>query len=292
MFFFEIPIDVSVENLYQIAKDEANQSHAPLETTMNHPFISSVKPLFMNQKTPSQLRQGALSKSWCRFTKAGVIAAVLAAAAVPVAQADLVNVYGTLSIAPTGILNVQDNNVVVRVGSLTTITGYITTGLYNGPGGFWDGPGINSSVAAVDLSQLTGVGVLDNGFAGYAMWPVNGLTGLPTPNAVTLTGPEILVKHTWFGDADLDGIITGGDQTLYNDGFNNGFSGWVNGDFDYNGTIDGGDQSLLNASFNGGGQTILLVSQGGIASVPEPTGIALMSVGIFGLLAKRRKHRE
>ena len=66
---------------------------------------------------------------------------------------------GTLTIAPTGRLNIQDNAVIVRTDNYAKIYGYLVTG-YNF--GAWDGFGISSSTAANDLQHLSGVGIIDN----------------------------------------------------------------------------------------------------------------------------------
>ena len=244
----------------------------------------------MNQSTPSQSRQSTLSKSWRRFSKVGALAAVLAATVTPAANA-LVLTTGTLTIAPTGTLNLKVNNLIVKTGIAGVPTAgvyngiqrYAQTGLYNGAGGFWDGPGINSSNAATDPLQAHAIGVVDNAIAGYSSWPPL------EPHA--LTGPEILVKYTYFGDADLDGQITSGDYLLIGDP-SLGPVAWLSGDFDYDGAITSGDYLLIGggqAAFDGPGGGPL-VSQGGIGVVPEPTGLALLSAGVIGLLARRRKN--
>ena len=53
--------------------------------------------------------------------------------AVPSAEAIVLDT-GTLVIAPTGVLDLKNNNLIVRSGSVATLTGYITTGRNNGVG--------------------------------------------------------------------------------------------------------------------------------------------------------------
>ena len=245
----------------------------------------------MNQSTPSQSSQSSQgivsSKSWRRFSKVGALAAILAVSITPIASA-LVVTTNTLTIAPTGILDVKTNNVIVKTGIAGVATagvysgiqGYVQKGLYNGPNGFWDGPGINSSSAATNPNQATAVGVLDNGVAGYATWPPLE----PKP----LTGPEILVKYTYFGDADLDGTITGADYALIDGSVGMGASDWVFGDFDYDGVAaTGADYALIDgglAAFQLGGP---LVSQGA-AAVPEPGSLSLLAIGMLALARRSR----
>ncbi|WP_428938187.1 hypothetical protein [Fontivita pretiosa] len=70
----------------------------------------------------------------------------------------------------------------------------------------------------------------------------------------TVSGNEVLVKFTYFGDADLTGVIDATDYSLIDNGYVNRLTGWINGDFDYSGVIDATDYALIdNAYINQGG---------------------------------------
>ncbi|MEA3368145.1 MAG: hypothetical protein U9R68_08535, partial [Planctomycetota bacterium] len=80
------------------------------------------------------------------------------------------------------------------------IEGWVTTG-YNG--GAWNGEGINSSLGDPALYAL---GVLDNGA------PPAGITQLTAVDGVDLAAlfgdvDCIVVKYTYYGDADMDGTV-------------------------------------------------------------------------------------
>src|SRR4029079_7317329 len=60
----------------------------------------------------------------------------------------------------------------------------------------------------------------------------------------------VLVKYTWYGDTDLNGLVDFDDYSRIDAGFNNNRTGWENGDVDYNGIIDFDDYSLIDQAFN------------------------------------------
>ena len=253
---------------------------------MNAPFVPSKKSPPMNNSNSSLF-------SFSRLT--GFAAVALAGLTFGVSHAratGLVMDTGTLSIAPTGQLNLQDNDLIVRSATLAAITAYIQTGLYNGPGGYWDGPGINSSVAAADATTVTAIGVLDNALLGATAFPYLADYS-PAPGSHATVGTEILVKFTYFGDADLNGVVDDGvDYNQFLAGLTGGGVGWLFGDFDYSGgpTDDGSDynQFLLGLT----GQGAPLVSQGSVVSaspVPEPSVIGLLLIGFTGALSRRSK---
>ena len=159
---------------------------------------------------------------------------------------------GTLTIAPTGRLDLRDNALIVRTGNFATILGYVATGFRAGPNGYWDGPGINSSVAAADPAHLSGVGIIDNSEA-----------HLPTfEGRSTLLNTEILVKYALYGDANLDGFVNNLDVALMGSGTG---IGWYHGDFNYDGAVNAVDYALLNAALP--------------AQLPEPGSMCLLLAG-------------
>jgi hypothetical protein len=60
----------------------------------------------------------------------------------------------------------------------------------------------------------------------------------------------VLVKYTYYGDADFNGVVNFDDYSRTDAGFSGGKTGWINGDFDLNGTIDFDDYSLIDLAFN------------------------------------------
>ncbi len=132
-----------------------------------------------------------------------------------------------------------------------------------------NGQGIASD--RVDDQTIAGtmLGVVDNGTIGGAITSISG----------SLTSPDsVLVKYTWFGDANLDGVVDGNDFALIDTGFGAGgaLNGWVFGDFDYSGTVDGSDYALIDTGY---------LSQ--TATLPEPS--TLIFLGIGGMLLARKR---
>ena len=102
---------------------------------------------------------------------------------------------------------------------------------------------------------------------------------------------DILLKYTYFGDADLSGVVDGLDYFLVDNGFGAGIvnGGWLNGDFDYSGSIDGLDYFLIDNAFGSQGAPLngALISDN--IAVPEPSVAGVMAVAVGMLTACQRK---
>ena len=60
----------------------------------------------------------------------------------------------------------------------------------------------------------------------------------------------MLVRYTYYGDANLDGKVDGGDYSRIDNGYLQQLTGWYNGDFNYDNAIDGSDYTLIDNAFN------------------------------------------
>ena len=119
----------------------------------------------------------------------------------------------------------------------------------------------------------------------------------------SVSNSDVLMKYTYFGDANLDGVVNGYDYTLIDNGFNNRLTGWHNGDFNYDGVVNGDDYTLIDNAFNTQGASLAAAPAATIAadiaqvanasgsSVPEPASLGLLMIGVTGLLRQRRKIR-
>ena len=67
-----------------------------------------------------------------------------------------------------------------------------------------------------------------------------------TFDGIASTRSDVLVKYTYFGDANLDGQVDGSDYSRIDANFIGGgtLTGWFNGDFNYDGVVNGSDYSV------------------------------------------------
>ena len=184
------------------------------------------------------------------------------------------------SLVSAGLIDLTNNALVVRAASaLTFVTNQIKLAYNNGA---WNGStGITSSLAATDTAHLTAVGVA---------------TGLTSFEGQTVLATDVLAKYTYYGDANLDGVVDASDYSRIDSGFVTGASGWSNGDFNYDGIINGSDYTLIDNAFNT--QGVALSAQvyasptaeiSTSSAVPEPATVSVLTLGALGLLSRRRR---
>ncbi|WP_428940689.1 hypothetical protein [Fontivita pretiosa] len=258
-------------------------------------------------KTINKLGEGAVQVQQLRAAAVNINAGTLSVNNGPQANhPDGTSVLQSLTISPGARLDLNNNSLILNTASLATVTGLVKTALDNGGNFDWQGPGIGSTQAHVQNtaagSFLYGLGVVLNDLA-----QVGGSGPIYTAfGGQTTSGGEVLVKFTYFGDADLSGSIDATDYSLIDNGYVNSLSGWINGDFDYSGVIDATDYALIdNAYVNQvgalaeaiiaehakilGGEYLaaLRAVQSGV--IPEPAALGALSVsGIWSLKRPRR----
>ena len=184
----------------------------------------------------------------------------------------------SIATSGTGNFDLQNNSLVLHNTSIGAVNALVATGF---SAGSWNGPGITSSTAANDTTHLTAVGVA---------------TGLISFEGATVSPADVLVKYTYYGDANLDGQVDGSDYSRIDNGYESQLTGWLNGDFNYDGVVNGSDYTLIDNAFNSQGVQIsaeVAAPTAQIANatsaVPEPTSLGLLGIGALSLLGRRRR---
>jgi len=151
-------------------------------------------------------------------------------------------VVDDLSIASGATLNLNDNDLIIFDGSaLPAMQNLITTAR---AGGAWTGAGITSLAARDNAQHNTTLGVLSSD--DYELVYGDGASFA----GEQITRSAVLVRYTYYGDTDFNGVVNFDDYSRTDGGFNSARSGWLNGDFDGNGVVNFDDYSLIDLAFN------------------------------------------
>ena len=150
---------------------------------------------------------------------------------------------GSLSIGPAGLLDMQDNYLIVDYTTASPrpmIQSAINLARHQGD---WSGASGLTTHAPYFLGNKT-LGVLEA--SDYRSI----YTSNPHYKGEPVNGNSVLVKFTYYGDTDFNGVVNFDDYSRTDTGFSNHRSGWSNGDFDGNGVVNFDDYSLIDLAFN------------------------------------------
>ncbi|MCY2953622.1 MAG: endo-1,4-beta-xylanase [Planctomycetota bacterium] len=163
---------------------------------------------------------------------------------VPTGSSKPVVTYG-LTITGEASLNLNDNELMVRGTAATRnriledVSAWIETGR---AGGLWSGPGITSeTVKGTPFATLAAI-LNDRG---------DGTSILTAIDGVPVGPNDVVVKYTWNGDANLDGLVNADDYFLADSGYITQKGDWYNGDFNYDDTINADDYFLIDSAYIG-----------------------------------------
>ena len=139
--------------------------------------------------------------------------------------------------------------------------------------GLWADVGITSTAAREDTKRLTTLGTMVD------------------------SANSILIKYTWSGDANCDGIVNADDYGLIDRGFVSQKGGWYNGDFNYDTMVNADDYGLIDRAFVGqtGPLSVPSFSRSFVSSsaVPEPQLLVLLApIGAFLAISRRARFRR
>ncbi len=167
----------------------------------------------------------------------------------PASHADrTVLVLGSLAESSTSKLDLGTNDMIVQNGNLANLTTKLRSGQNLSHSGYWNGFGIISAAAAA--TRNTALGIEQNSNS-------NGGTFFTAFDGQPVNTTSVLVKYTYYGDANLDGKVDSADYALIDNGLNMNLSSWRNGDFNYDNAINGDDYTLIDNAFNTQGSTVL-----------------------------------
>jgi len=169
-------------------------------------------------------------------------------------------VLESLALGSEPALDVGEGNLVVDYtgdpSSYDQIAAWVRSGLNLDNDGYWDGPGITSSAAAA--GTITAVGIIDNADPEPKIGWSAGWTDL---EGVPVDETSVLVKYTYYGDLDFDGIVNSNDYDLIDNTFalydpldpiNTAPDGgwrWSVGDVTYDGMVDSNDYDKIDNAF-------------------------------------------
>ena len=196
-----------------------------------------------------------------------------------------------LAIAADAKLDLRDNKLITN-----NAAGVASAGIYNGLQGevqraydfnAWDLPGLTTSMPDA-AAGLTTIGIA----TGEQMRGL-GPTDTDTFAGQTITGASTVAMYTYAGDANLDGVIDGGDYGVI-DNFVQvpGADSYANGDFNYDGVIDGGDYGVIDNNIQAQGAPFPISAPLSITAVPEPACVAWLILSATSVLPRHRRRRR
>ncbi len=149
-------------------------------------------------------------------------------------------VLKSLSISGAGQLDLSDNDLVLDYSGASQI-GSWNGSAYTGITGLLASGAISSSAASGSVTGLAvadAADVLDFSAAQTALF-----------SGETVDSTAVLVKFTYVGDANLDGVINGDDYAAIDGSFPQDVHGYGHGDVNYDGVINGDDYFAIDANF-------------------------------------------
>ena len=167
-------------------------------------------------------------------------------------------ITGALSLAADASLDLHGGVLVVKGGDLGDISAWVRSAR---AGGAWNGPGITSSsapgheflgIAAVLNDKGTGEGPFMMSLAGQS-----------------LSTADVIVKCTWNGDMNVDGVVNADDYFMIDTGFVTQKGGYQNGDLNYDAVVNADDYFLIDSAFLGQSEKLAA----GTPTIPAQDGV-------------------
>ncbi|CAN5334017.1 hypothetical protein BH09PLA1_BH09PLA1_27360 [soil metagenome] len=151
----------------------------------------------------------------------------------------------TSSLTVNGQFDLADNDLLAFYSGSSVLPSIQTLINTARNGGTWNGAtGLTSTAAKNRSPKSTTLGAMESTDYKSVYGPAATFDGEALP------GNSVLVKYTYYGDADFNGIVNFDDYSRTDAGFNGNRTGWLNGDYDGNGIVNFDDYSLIDLAFN------------------------------------------
>jgi uncharacterized repeat protein (TIGR03803 family) len=276
----------SVGNLYGVARSGTNGTGSVFEISPTD--VKQSLNVLGSYALPAGVGPGISVVGYNSVTLAPG-ASFTASVSVPSSNRCLIQT-GTLALPTSngswaGSLDLGNNDLDVAQGNVAQLTSEVAQGFATGANGIY------SSAAAADSTHLTTLGVIQNSVDGTTTGAALYGDGSPlgTFDGTNPANTDVLVKYTYFGDANLDGKVDGSDYTRIDAGFlsrgaSHPLTGWFIGDFNYDGVINGSDYTLIDNAFNRQGAQIsaLLEEPTAAVAVAQTSQVTPSSVEFSG----------
>ncbi|MFN4243483.1 MAG: autotransporter-associated beta strand repeat-containing protein [Tepidisphaerales bacterium] len=187
-----------------------------------------------------------------------------------------------------GFIDLTNNDMLVRGEPAERVREYVRAWTIAN-GGLPGSVGLGSSLAFYPADgAFTTLAVYDNSLPGHF---------LPLFNGIETTPSDVLVKYTYWGDTDLNGVVDADDLARVLMGLNGEGQGWAFGDVDHDGEVTFFDLGRTLAALRGQGASLgdasaysrIAPPPGGGSAVPEPASLGLIAAA--GPLLARRPRR-
>lgn len=189
-------------------------------------------------------------------------------------RAGAITYQSTITLESGASLDLHQSAMTAQSGDYSALEALVKQAFNRGD---WLGDGITSTAAATDPQHATALGMLAK-------------------------EDGVLVKYTYYGDANLDGAVNDDDFTQFQRGYYDRSDAWLAGDFDYSGTVDPADFALMVNGLIGQGRGMsgelfeamsdFAAAEGlnvDLTAVPEPSSVVTMAVATASILRRRRR---